>query len=532
MPGSEETVENSGRDVVEDQSETLAFLAEPATYGLTAPVARIDTHAAAVFLAGPNVYKVKRAVRFPFMDLSTLEKRKAACEAEVAVNRRYAPGLYLGVVPITRAAGGLRIGGDGDVVEWAVQLKRFDETQTLDHVGDRGELDDGLIGRLTEVVLATYDGAPPGDGVAATDALAAVVEETATALVNAADVLPRGETEKLALAMRTEFAGLRALLLARGGSGKVRRCHGDLHLRNIVLIEGRPTLFDAIEFDETIATIDILYDLAFLLMDLWERRLRSQANLLLNRYLWGAADLAGELEGLAALPLFLALRAAVRAKVEALRYLDVERAEETRQEARRYLGAARALLAHGPAQLVAIGGLSGTGKSTLAARIAPAIGRPPGAVHLRSDVERKRIFGVPELGRLPEAAYAPGASQRVFAALRDAAAIALAAGQSVIVDGVHLRLDEREAIADVAQRAGVRFTGLWLEAPLAVLTERVSARIGDASDATAAVVARQADQSPGPIAWRRLNAAQGIDGLADAALAAIGIVSGGTAPSH
>src|SRR5258708_2765260 len=186
--------------------------------------------------------------------------------------------------------------------------------------------------------------------------------------------------------MRRTFVDVKPLLLARGEDGFVRRCHGDLHLRNIVLIGAEPILFDAIEFDESIATTDVLYDFAFLLMDLGERQFRPAANLLLNRYLWGSPDIAADLAGLRLMPLFLAFRAAVRAKVDALNYLDVGRSAEARDSAIRYFQAARDFLAPAPLRLVAIGGLSGTGKTTLATRLAPGPARAPGAVHRRSGI--------------------------------------------------------------------------------------------------------------------------------------------------
>ena len=508
----------AAKHVTEDQSEVFAFLARPASHGLTESVTRIDTHAAAVFLAGKDAYKLKRAVRFPFMDLSTLAKRRAACEAEVAVNRKYAPGLYLGTLPITRAGRTLCFGGDGEVVEWVVHLKRFDETRTLDHIAERGALDPPLIARLAKTLLATYADAEICDGGPATSALAGVVEETLTALADAAEIFPSARSARLADAMRAALASVQPLLLERGAKGLVRRCHGDLHLRNIVLIDNQPTLFDAIEFDEAIATTDILYDFAFLIMDLWERGVRPQANLLLNRYLWGSKDLASELEGLATLPLFLSLRASVRAKVDALRYLDVERSEAGKREVLRYFDAAESFLAAAPVKLVAIGGLSGTGKSTLATRIAPSLGRAPGAVHLRSDIERKRIFRVAETARLPDEAYRLEITERVFGALREQAGTALRAGHSVVVDAVHREPAERAAIAEVARQCGAEFVGLWLDAPLEVLIERVSARQDDASDATAEVVARQAEQPLEPVEWTRLNAAGELNDLTDSAL--------------
>lgn len=512
---------NDPAAAVDDQGAVFAFLADPRSHDLLFPVIRIDTHTAVVFLAGLDVYKVKRAVRFTFLDQSTLEKRQAACEAEVRVNRRYAPDIYYGAVPITRAPSGLAIAGRGEPVEWAVHMRRFDETRTLDHVAERGELEAPLVIRLVEVILRTYRDAEIRDGGAATLALKGVIDETLESLAAADMFFAKHETAELAAAMTAAFRRLMPGLLDRGRRGRVRRCHGDLHLRNITLLNGVPTPFDAIEFDESIATIDILYDFAFLLMDLWEKGLSSQANLVLNRYLWGSPDLEGELEGLAALPLFMSLRAAVRAKVEALRLLGI--AEPTRDpgEARRYFAFARAFMSERPPRLVAFGGLSGTGKSTVAACVAPRVGRAPGSVHLRSDVERKRMFGVAEHRRLPEEAYARPVTERVFAALRKQAALALAAGQSVIVDAGHRRPEERQAIADVAAALHVSFAGVWLDAPLDTAAERVEARRDDASDATAAIVARQAAQPTGSIAWTRIDASGGIDDVVAAALAAI-----------
>jgi uncharacterized protein len=496
------------RHVVADQEAVFAFLADPGTHGLSEPVKRIDTHSAAVFLAGPDAYKVKRAIKFPFLDLSTVAKRRASCEAEVAVNRRYAPDLYLGVLPVTRAAGRFRLGGEGDAFEWLVHLRRFDETMTLDRVAERDGLTPKLIGRVAACVLASYAAAERSDGKVATEALGEVVAETVTELTEASEVFPAAAAAAFADSMRRVFAEVKPLLLARGGEGWARRCHGDLHLRNIVLIGETPVLFDAIEFDESLASTDVLYDLAFLLMDLWERQFRPAANLLLNRYLWGSPDLAADLVGLRLLPLFLALRAAVRAKVDALRFLDVERSAEVRDSAVGYFDAALSFLAPAPLHLVAIGGLSGTGKTTLARLVGPALGRAPGAVHLRSDIERKRLFGVPELARLPASAYAPDVTKRVFATLREQAEIALRAGQSVIVDAVHREPAERRGIADVAAANGAAFTGLWLDAPLETMITRVEARGSDASDATAAVVTDQAGAPLGPIEWHRLDASR------------------------
>ena len=500
------------------QHDVFAFLQDPATYGRTEPVIRIDTHGAAVFLAGPDVYKVKRAVRFPFMDFSTLEKRHAVCEAELVVNEGNAPDLYLGIVPITRDGSAFLLGGTGEVVEWAVHLRRFDENATLDRLATNGPFSAELVDKLARAVVAAHQRAPLRDGSTATRTLRRLLQETIDELGAAADVFAPHLVDTFGAALVTEFDRAEPVLLRRGERGQVRRCHGDLHLGNLVLIDDAPVLFDALEFDDAIATSDILYDLAFLLMDLCKRNLRGNANRLFNRYLSMSDDEPLQIEGLAALPLFLSLRAAIRAKVivELFR-LNPDRSK-LRVEALSYFEAAIGFLAPVPLQLIAIGGLSGTGKTTLATAIAPSLGRAPGALHLRSDVERKRRFAIAETARLPAGAYQPDISAMVYKTLNGLAEKALRAGQAVIVDATHLRLEERDAIAAVAARAGVPFLGLWLVAPTEMLVRRVEERRQDASDATASVVASQVKHDVGILKWHRVDSSQSPDALRSAIL--------------
>ena len=256
---------------------------------------------------------------------------------------------------------------------------------------------------------------------------------------------------------------IRPLLLTRGAEGLVRRGHGDLHLGNIALIDGRPVPFDALEFDPLVASGDVLYDLAFLLMDLVERKLPEAANLVLNVYL-GATRHPTDLDALAALPLFMSLRAAIRAKVTAARLANA--ASDQRQaiaaQAKAYFAVACDLITPPPPRLVAIGGLSGTGKSVLARALAPDLAPAPGAVLLRSDVERKAMFGVPENEKLPPEAFAADVGQRVYAALADEVRRVLAAGHSAIVDAVFARDKERAEIAGAARAHKVTFKGLFL----------------------------------------------------------------------
>jgi aminoglycoside phosphotransferase family enzyme/cytidylate kinase len=490
-----------------DQSEVFAFLSDPRAYGLSEAVKRIDTQGAAVFLAGDDVYKVKRAIRLPFLDFSTLEKRRAACEAEIEVNRENAPSVYLGVAPIVRRRGSLHIGGAGEVVEWATHMRRFDENATLDRIAERGVLTSELVRKLAQAIHRSHQRAPRRGGERATRSLAAYLDQNEVVFAARPDLFAPARAAALAREAREALAAVRPLLLARGEQGYVRRCHGDLHLRNIAVIDSEPVLFDAIEFDPDIATGDILYDLAFALMDLWERDLRPAANLLLASYLSLSEE--AQFAGLAALPLFMSVRAAIRAKVEAANIAHVSGAEQSRERAAatRYFQFAEAFLRPAPARLIAIGGLSGTGKSALAAALAPEIGRAPGAIVLRSDVERKRLFAVEETTRLPDAAYGEAANRETYAQLARKAGLALRAGQSVVIDAVHAHAREREAAARLAADLEVAFAGLWLDAPLALRLRRVGLRARDASDADARIVAAQTAAPLAENGWSALDAA-------------------------
>lgn len=485
------------------QQAVFEFLAQPASHG-GAEVKRIDTHAATVFLAGERALKIKRAVKFPFLDYSTLAKRKAACEAEIAVNRAFAPQIYRGVAAITRTQdGSLAIDGDGTPVEWAVEMRRFDEAQTLDRLAARAGIDAALADALGRAVARAHKRVTAIDDFDFAAALARIVTQNGEELQAAAALFPAGPVAALTAATRTALARVRRLLVAREYSGRIAHCHGDLHLGNIVLIDGAPVLFDAIEFDPAIATGDVLYDLAFLLMDLIERGLAPAANSVLNRYLTetGRAD---DLDALAALPLFLSVRAAIRAKVTAARRKTDADNAEVEKSARGYFALAQELIAPPPPMLVAVGGLSGTGKSLLAHALAPAIAPAPGAVWLRSDVERKRLFGAPETAKLPENAYAPEVTARVYAALAGKARRILAAGHSAVVDAVFAKPDERAALARAA--GGAPFHGLFLTADVATRVARVGTRKGDASDADAAVARAQEQYDLGTLDWRQVDA--------------------------
>ena len=508
--------------VVADQSEVAAFLGDPGTHGAgVTAVERIDTHAAMVFLAGARAYKVKRAVKFPYMDFSTLARRHAFCEKEVAINRPGAPDLYLGVTSVTRRPdGGLALGGAGEAVEWTVVMRRFAQEGLFDQLARAGALTPELMRDAADAVAAFHDSAERLWGVEAAGGGAAglrwVIAENRAEFTERPDLFAPPQVARFSGLTHGVLARLETLLDERLAAGFVRRCHGDLHLRNICLIDGRPTLFDAIEFNDKLAAIDVLYDLAFLLMDLEQGTFRPYANLVLNRYMQHRGDLAG----LAAMPLFLSARAAVRAKVSASAEASQaapEARERLRAEASAYFRAAARYLDPPPARLIAIGGYSGSGKTELARRLAPWLGAAPGAVHLRSDVLRKQLFHVGELDPLPKKAYEMPVSRRVYADLAAKARVALAAGQSVVADALHARPEERGALEALARTLGVRFDGVWLDVSEAALLARVAAREADASDATARVVRQQLGYELGDLAWRRLDASGPLDTVSAAA---------------
>jgi aminoglycoside phosphotransferase family enzyme/predicted kinase len=499
------------------QAKVLESMGRPEAYDPPpATVERIETHASFVFLAGDFAYKVKRAVKYPFLDFSTLEKRHQACLNELRINTRTAPQLYLEVVPISiDADGAFRLRGKGDVVEWALVMRRFDQDGLYDRMAAEERLTLDAMAPLAAVIAAFHARA---DRTLTQDQavvpLEGVILEHEELLTERAEIFPPDAARHLGRRSREAFESLAPLLRERAQGGYVRHCHGDLHLRNIVEISGAPVLFDALEFDDRLATIDVLYDLAFLLMDLGRRGLCAHANAVLNAYLDDGGS--GNLLGLATLPLFLSLRAMIRAKVELMRAqgLDAGEAARVRDDALGYFDLAGTFLAPARAHLVAIGGLSGSGKSAVARAIAPGIGPFPGAVIVRSDVERKRLFGVTQDETLPQRAYAPRVSAQVYAMCRKRAALALAAGRLVIVDAVHAKPDERDAVAAVAATHGAAFTGLWLDAPIDVARARLATRQGDVSDATPAVVETQAGYDLGAMTFDRIDGSLPVEEVA------------------
>lgn len=470
----------------------------------------IETHCARVFLRGRLAWKLKKPVDLGYLDFTTLERRRWAIERELAFNKPAAPDIYHAVRRITRMGGGFEFDGSGDVAEYALEMRRFDPKAVLDLCPD--EADGALAEALGRTVAGLHAAAPVRPEGGGAGALGYTVRSNAEHLRALASHI--GDVEPLIAATAAALEAATPVLEERRAQGFARRCHGDLHLGNILLENGAPVLFDCIEFNDRLCEIDVLYDLAFLLMDLDFRGRRDAAGRALSAWLDEAARTFpdGLWSGLEALPLMLSVRAAVRCHVRA-------QAGEA-APAKAYLATAIEHLKPRRPVLCAVGGLSGAGKSTFARALAPLVGRCPGAVVLRTDEIRKRLWGSGPLERLPKEAYGSGVTKKVYRRLFEEAELCLKAGQAVVLDAVFMKAPEREKAAALAEHRGVPFAGVWLDAPHEVLKARVAARTDDASDADLRVLAMQIGQDPGDLSWTR------VDAQGDFALAAQAVASG------
>jgi aminoglycoside phosphotransferase family enzyme len=462
------TVPGSGE---ERQREVIAFLSRVESYGAAArgAVERIDTHCSAVFLTGRHAYKLKRAIAFASLDYTTTERREAACRAEFTLNRRTAPDLYLRVRSINRSESGtLAFDGPGPAVDWVVAMRRFEQDDLFSRMAELGRLTPELIERLGDEIARFHGAAEVIKAAGGRGGIRRAIDENRRELRRFAAWLDPRRLDTLAARSTAALDSLADVLEQRRADGKVRRGHGDLRLANICLFMGRPTLFDCVEFSEDVGCVDVLLDLAFLLMDLIRVDLTALANVALNAYL----DRTGEIGGLICLPLFLSVRAATRSFAlagKAERQTDPGARRRIRGMARAHLDSACSFLDPAPNCLVAVSGRPGPRRAWVTQGLAAELPPAPGARVIRVTDDRVAFT------RLP--------------ATIDAV---LSAGHSAVVDAPVLSLARRESIADAARRAGVPFVGFRLASP----------------DDHAVP-----PSSPG---WLEVNAAQGLPALRDA----------------
>ncbi len=495
---------------VEKKNAASILLGDPDFHGVhKEEIEVIETHISRIFLAGDRAWKVKREVDLPYVDFSTPELRFGACKKEIELNSRTAPELYIAAHRITSNEDGTPVlDGAGKLLDGVVEMKRFDQDFLLDRMALRGELTAELISK-TAHMIAAFHGEAAIDSARTGSAMMAGVLDINEAGFGRGQLFDPSDIAALNRKFRAALERHAALLDSRGEAGKVRHCHGDLHLRNICLLDGEPRLFDCIEFNEDIATVDVLYDLAFLLMDLWHRGFGDLANLAANRYI----DQAQDETGFTLLPFFMAVRAAVRAHVTATAIADKGADDPRADEAKSYFELADQLLEDHPPRLVTIAGLSGSGKTTVAEKLASRVGPPPGARIIESDRVRKALHGVSAETRLPVEAYRREISEAVYQEMARRAGVVLGEGGAVVSDGVFERPADRARMKAAASDCGVSFTGFWLEADAAILRCRVEARHGGPSDASPDVLAHQLERDVDYSDWIRIDAAGDPDAI-------------------
>lgn len=478
-----------------------------------------ETHISWVALTGEWAYKIKKPVRFNFVDFSTLDLRLAACREELRLNRRTAPQLYHSVVTLNQTADGPRFEGEGPVLEYAVRMRQFAQEDLLDHRLQMSRLSPDLIECLGRQIATLHDAAAVADRRThfgdpdvirrslqdcfdlfdQNEFLTDVQSQKSTALESPAheDDWHQNEVSQIRDDLKVwserEWSHLHEVFTWRKRAGRVRECHGDLHLGNVVVFRNQPVLFDGLEFNPDLRWIDVFSDLAFLFMDLQSRNAASLSWRLLNCWL----NQTGDFRGMIVLRYYAVYRALVRAKVSLLQFQQASESDPRRPQLReqclRYLRLARTMTVPAKPAVILMHGVSGSGKTFLASQLASELGM----LHIRSDIERKRLFlpvGASFTDHLPDQSYSTRHTELTYRRLLAMARLDLHNGYSVVVDATFLRRQSRERFLAMARDCGVPAVIVACEAPRETLLERLKerqSRATDASDADEAVLAMQ-----------------------------------------
>ena len=502
--------------LIEDQSDVIRFLKQPKTYGLKKePVEMLDSNISAVFLAGDKAYKLKRGVKYPYVDFSSPQKRLNACQQEIMVCERFAPGICLGIETIVQDKKGrlflreFHHGQDVEVRDYLLVMRRLDERdffydRVRQKTADRFETMD-----LAEKLWEMHKTAPVFKHRGGAEVIKRrIVENNALIKCFAPEIFNEETVRRLDEKQREVLIRQAALLDKRRDEGKIRWCHGDLRLCNIAVMNDRVTLLNPIEFYDDLTQIDTLYDMAFLLTDMSKSGLTRLTSILFNHYMACSADW----EGIPALPLFMSCRAGVQAYVFAQRAHDAEYPSEKAhfaEQAREYLDLAYAFITPKPPVLVACGGLSGSGKSRMAREMAPEVAIAPGAVVLRDDVLRKNMFHVGQNDSLGEDSFLGHRERDVYDALFKEAEHVILNGHSVVLDALFFKPEFRRRAEDLAKKLNVSFCGFWVDAPLEVRAQRVAKRKRNPSDVKSLeALKKQLDIDVGEVTWHQIDSSR------------------------
>jgi aminoglycoside phosphotransferase family enzyme/predicted kinase len=455
----------------------------------------IETHISWIILTGDFAYKIKKPVDFGFLDFSSLEKRHLYCREELRLNKRLAPDLYLAVVSINGTPEKPELDGKGDAFEYAVKMRQFPPASQLDHVLERGELQPGQLDAVARLIAEFHQGVSCADVNSDYGDPAHVHQPVEENFIQIRQHIPSDEyLESLAELQRwseTRFAEIKSIFEKRKIDGFIRECHGDMHLSNLAWHHDAPLVFDCIEFNPNLYWIDVINDVAFLVMDLQDRQQTHLAYRFLNTYL----ESTGDYPGIATLRFYLVYRAMVLAKVHAIRARQTaDNPEKQRQLAEgfaNYMRLGKSYIYESKPRLIITHGLSGSGKSTVTGQLLEQLG----AIRIRSDVERKRLFDIRpeeniEVGH-GEGIYSARATQRTYDRLAELAGTIIDAGYPVIVDAAFLQFAQREPFRKLALEKQVPYVIVEFTTAVDTLRQRISDRKGDVSDANLAILEKQ-----------------------------------------